>query len=162
MCVDPEFVRVPNDDFVTTVARDIQNSVARVGMAVVRESDNGAAPSVEHAAPAHVRIVDEEFDSIPTPVYRETHAAKGIRFAIVVYVAVRVVEMQNPLVAPEVDGDGLETGKIVPEFRDCRVLTVSDPMMLEDVPVEVRYDHRFAGLHEAEEPAFLKPGSCNR
>ena len=49
--------------------------------------------------------------------------------------------MHDALVSPEVDGDGFETRQVRAEVRHHRVLCMADPVMLQDLAVDITREH---------------------
>ena len=122
-------------------------------MSVVRKGDDRSSPAIEHAAPRDVRVVNEVLQSVSLPVDWQTHASEGIWYAVVVDVAVGIVEVQDALVAPEIDRDRLETGHVISEPGNGRVLSVADPVVLENVAFQIGEENaRVAGCVKDLQP----------
>ena len=57
--------------------------------------------------------------------------------------------MDNTLVAPEIDANNLESGQIISQIRNSRILHVTEKVMLEYVALEVcKEGPRIAGCAE--------------
>lgn len=62
---------------------------------------------------------------------------------VVAEISLRIEAMHDVLVAPEVDRDGFQSGKIWPEIRDGGILHVTQPVMLQNFAVLINEEHPF-------------------
>ncbi len=104
-------------------------------MTIFGELDDGASPAIKKAAPGGVGIVYEIFGAVACPVNGQTHGAKGIGFTAVVDVAIGIVEVQNALIAPKINGNNLQAGQVCSEFSQSRILAVAYPVVFENVSI---------------------------
>ncbi len=126
-------------------------------MPIGREVHYTPSPTVEDAAFVYVGGKDPELAGLSRPVDGKTHAAMLGGLEIVVDIAFGIVEMDDALVAPEVDGDRLQAGEVGTKVRDGRVLHMAEVMVLEDLAVHIGEEHTLVagGTEEAGGLAHL-------
>ena len=78
---------------------------------------------------------------LPVQLNGQAHAAVLAGLEIVVEVAIGAVEVHDALVAPEVDGKGLQTRQVRPEIGDSRILNVAKIVVFEDIALHVGKEH---------------------
>ena len=61
LSVDPDFMGIPNYDFVAAVTGEIEHGVAHFWMAIVGKTDHTSAPSVKQATLCDIRRKDKKF-----------------------------------------------------------------------------------------------------
>src|SRR4051812_12228998 len=118
-------------------------------MAVGRKGGYSPSPTVKESAILHIGRENPVFRRLPGPIDWQAHAAVVAGLEIMIDVSLSVIKIHDSLVAPKINRQGLEAGQVAAKIRDDRILRMADPVMMNDLALDIRDNHAFiAGSHQ--------------